>query len=465
MPDWWDKLDRLHAAVVDAEAATAGTFVRWGAQRRFQEALAAERALLVEIGYPSHLDALLSGGRPAGERHDPAAVSVATQALDQAEAHLALLREHADTAAELHRLLGVAGTRLGCAAAAVTPDALRRPRPDPAAAADLAAAMGISGAPEHQLAAIARAWLAEHRGAAESVATAEAEHRVATAAIAAGRAALAAAEVDLAASDLAAREARAQVAVLEAELGNRMAPAADPTTLAATAAAVRDRVGALEARMATAEAEAAGERAAAAAALAAATASLVAAQRAVHDVTTRLNALALRLGQPPARSGDLAADLDTTASALRRAVAAGQPDGGARDIAELAAAATAARAALDRHRDTPPGLVGDAALAEAIRRLLDPAHRVSDVLVEPLGAAADDEARSALLDSIVTAGSGRDVVVVTDDAHVLSWAIELGEDVGGLVPLAALQSGPIRAEEPIQAAPTSRAADPAQPTR
>jgi hypothetical protein len=472
VPEWWDELSRLHAAVVDAEAGVTARLAGKGAHRRLEEAMAAEHAFLEQIGFNSHLDALMSGGRQPGQRRDPAAIAAANDALTQAEADLQTVRHHFAIAeeqrriiAELEHLATEAAERLGRPDAGLhlDPDELRLPRPDPAVAADLASAMGVELAPEPVLADLARTWLAQHATATERLAAAEDEQAGATAEVADRRDALVAARAAVATAEAAARDARRQVEVVEAELGNRMGSVADPVTRAATAAALRDRIGALEARVSSAETEAAEERAGAAAAVAEATAAVAVAQRAVTDTVARMATLAQLVDEAPTRSGDVAADLAATAEHLRAAAeaVAQQIDAEAVGAAEASAAADAARVAHQRHVATPPGTVGDATLAEAVRRLLDPDRRTSDVIAEPLHAAAgSDEAQSALLEAVVAAGQCRPVLVVTDDPRVLGWAIELPAAVGGLVSREALQSAPVPADQPTAPAPAvARRAD------
>lgn len=245
-PPWWDHLAALHAAVVDAESGLRGRFGRSGSQRRLEEAMAAERAFLVEIGQPSHLDALMSGGR-SGDRRDPAVLEAATDALAEAEAEVGRVR-----------------------AAHV-------------AAAALTAALGVDSAPREVLAVLARAWLAEHRRIDGELAAAEAERGSAAGALSDRQSALAGARAALVDLEAAAADARHQVEVLEAELGNRVGPVGDLADPAAATSAMRDRIGALESRISSAEAEAAGQHAAAVAALAAATEALLVARRRAND--------------------------------------------------------------------------------------------------------------------------------------------------------------------------------------
>jgi hypothetical protein len=455
VPEWWGELGRLHTEVVESLAALDGTFGRKAAQRRYEDAVAAERDFLDELGFPSHLDALMAGGRAAGQRRDPAAAGDAARALAEAEATFIQVRtrvdradQHRRIAAELERLRAEAAQRLGVAPADLDPADLRRTRPDPAPAAELAAAMGVTGAPDHQLAAIARAWRAEHDRVVESLPAAEAEQRSAAAALRVARAAADEAAAAARAAEEAADEARREVEVLESELGSRMDAESDPAARAVSAAALRDRIEALEARVTSAESAAADERTGAAAAVAEATVALVDAQRALVDVVTRLTALGQIVDAAPPRTDDLAADLEVLADVLRSSadVAASAIGADVEASAAAGAATEEARAALERHLAEPPGLVADASLAEAVRRLLHPATRATDVVVDPLGAAGDERARTALLEAIIAAGLQRPVIVVTDDPTLLSWAIELSTDVGGLVPLAALQSSRRRAD-------------------
>jgi hypothetical protein len=438
-PDWWEELARLHAAVVDAEAAAGAKRARGGSRKRLEEALAAERVLLDQLGYPSHLDALLSGGRPASGVVDKDALPQAQEALLAAEAELhalydadAVAANHRRARGDVLRLRALGAALLGVGPNEVTPELLREQRPDPTVADELAAVLTASGSPESDRTPVerARAWLDAREHAEASLRELEQERDVA-----ADHIRLLAPDVEAARADAenhasTARTARRQVEVLEAEMVNRMRPAADPATRAATAAALRDHIAALELRIKTAKAEADDAHVAATSTLASATARFDQARRDTDDLARRAGLAARLLPDPPESGDQLLSDLNRLAEALRAAFDSidGELGGMAGSVADAAAEEATLTAALSELRARAADEPEPVDHADALRRLLDPAARLNDVVLDPvLGFEGAD--RQLLLDTLVELGTQRPIVVVDARADLGAWADGLADGV------------------------------------
>lgn len=434
VPDWWDELAALHAEVVDAEAAAGSKRARASSRKRLEDALAAERELLDRLGYPSHLDALLSGGRPVGTNNDPDAIPNTQEALASAEARLhalydaeAFAGKHRRIKADILRSRALGAALLGLTPSEIDPERLRRPRPDLTVTDRLAQALGAAGIEvgptplTHQ----ARAWLTARDTASQRLPAVEVERLRALEAAAELAPQVQAAEATAEERESGARAARRQVDVLEAEMVNRMRPATDPATRAATAAAIRDHIGALEARITTARAEAAGGLDAASSALASATARFDEARRDTDDLSRRAGIAARMLPNPPENSDELLSDLGGLADALRAEYKSVDESLGG--VAAAVAAAANAEADLSaglaelRARDAEDPEPID--FADALRTLLDPLTRSSDVVLDPvtgLGTVAGD----LVLDTLADLARQRPVVVVDTTDDVAAWALD-----------------------------------------
>lgn len=442
-PDWWEELAALHAEVVDAEAAAGAKRARASARKRLEDALAAERELLDKLGYPSHLDALLSGGRPSGSTLDPHALPQAQEMLAAAEARLHALYD-ADAAAANHRRIradilrmrALGAALLGLTPGDIDPSRLRQLRPDPTVADALAATLLASGAEPDDAALVdrARAWLAARETASSRLREVDQELRAAT-----DRIRALASDTDGAnatAEELAsnARTARRQVEVLEAEMVNRMRPAADPATRAATAAAIRDHIAALEARIATAKSEAETGHTTASTVLAAATSRFDNARRDTDDLARRA-VLAARLLPNGIDNGDqLLSDLGALADALREEYKSLDESLG--DLADAVGSAAATEGGLAASlAELRAGSAEDPEPidhADALRRLLDPATRTSDVVLDPADGLRED-ARGPVLDALVDLARQRPIVVVDVENDLGEWALGLESGVAALV--------------------------------
>jgi hypothetical protein len=438
-PDWWEELATLHAAVVDAEAAAGAKRARPSTRKRLEEAIAAERELLDKLGYPSHLDALLSGGRPASAAGDPSALPQVQAELLAAEATLhalydadALAVNHRRTRADILRLRALGAALLGVPPSDVTPDLLREQRPDPSVVDELIAVLTASGSPASDLTPVERAreWLVARDDAEASLQQLERDRDDA-----ADKLRLLIPDVEAARAEAerhaaTARTARRQVEVLEAEMVNRMRPAADPATRAATAAALRDHIAALELRIRTAKTEADDAHVAATSSLASATARFDQARRETDDLSRRAGIAARLLGDPPESGDALLSDLGSLAAALRAQYEAidGGLGGLADGVAEAAAKEAMLTASLAELQARPAHEPEPIDHADALRRLLDPETRLNDVTLDPvLGFEGDD--RQLLLDTLVELGRGRPIVIVDDQVGLSTWVEGLAPGV------------------------------------
>lgn len=431
-PAWWEELTALHAAVVDAEAALGGGLRKGAARRRYEEALAAERAVLDSLGFDSYLDALMSGGRLPGDR-DEDGVRVATEALAQAEQVLAQLHRHLVEGAPLihlldeqHRLRAAAAEVLGCDPGPDAADLLDGHRFVPRAIlGDLAAIAREAGIDTAGVgvADAARRWLAAHDAAHDPHRRAELEER--RAALAADRAATEHAitpaldEADR--SEAAADAASRTTAGLHAELRSRAGDDGRLLERATAARELRDQVAAVEARLAAAETEALEAYAVAAEAVAGAEAAHDRVAQDLAELTRRATRAAADLPADKRPPVDLLTGLVPLGGALRA-----EADAIVDELAEAEAAVLAAEAAAAAP-DEPS--VDDLVLG---LRDAFAAAQAPVVLAEPFAGAPPD-GLERLLDALVAATGDRPAVVVTGDLDVVGWAIGLPADVGALV--------------------------------
>jgi hypothetical protein len=442
-PDWWDELAALHAEVVDAEAAAGSKRARSSARKRLEDALTAERTLLDRLGYPSHLDALLSGGRPAGAVVDPQAVPNAQETLAAAEARLHALYDaeagaasHRRVRADILRQRALGAALLGVTPTEVDPARLRQQRPDPRVADELTGALLEAGDDTRDLPLVdrARAWLAAREQASLRLAELVDEHRATAARVAVLLEEVSAAEADAEARANSARAARRRVEVLEAEMVNRMRPEADPATRAATAAAIRDHIAALEARIGAAKSEADADHTAASTALASATSRFEQARRDTDDLARRAALAARLLSEPPAEPDELLGDLEGLAAALRAEYES--IDAGLGSLADSVASAAAEEAELVAVLDELRARAADdpepVDHVEALRQLLDPELRTSDVVLDPVSGFAG-RARVPVLDALIELAEERPIVVVDDVDDLAAWAQGLRSGVAVVV--------------------------------
>lgn len=447
-PPWWDELARLHAAVVDAEAAAGSGFRGKANRKRLEDALAAERAFLVEIGYPSHLDALMSGGRRAA-RPGPLSIAEAEQAVVEAEQRLFELRSAFNVAAgarrvrsDLARVRALGGALLGLTGGQVTAELLRRHRIDPDATAALWEALAAAGVPTRSgnAAETATAWLLQRqaddgrRASVAAEADAAEARRVAAAALAAQ------ADADAAEYVAAAATAAREVGVIEAELVERAESAIDPAERAARAESLRAEIASLEAGL--------GAEVRAAAAVAPARAAHGAAVERAESLRAELatfeehaRELAAQLDPVHVDPADDLTDLGGLAVALRSEVSRldlAITESG-RGVAGAAARLAASRAALAAHQASGPHEPTAADIAAAAAALLGGDERPTDVLVEP-GLGFGPDGWAVILDQLVAIGSRSPIALVVSDPAFVAWALEQGKRVG-VVPARTVDPG------------------------
>jgi hypothetical protein len=215
---------------------------------------------------------------------------------------------------------------------------------------------------------------------------------------------------------------------------NRMRPASDPATRAATAAAIRDHIAALEARITAAKSEAEAQNTAASTALGSAMARFENARRDTDDLARRA-ALAARLLPSPSDTGEqLLGDLGALADALRKEYKALDESLG--ELADAVAAAANGEAELAASlAELRAGSADDPEPidhADALRQLLDPATRTSDVVLDP-ASGFRGSAREPVLDALVDLGRQRPIVVVDITDDLGAWALRLESGVAALV--------------------------------
>lgn len=455
-PPWWDELARLHAAVVDAEAAAGSGFRGKAGRKRFEEALAAERAFLVEIGYPSHLDALMSGGRKHGApRPGPLSIADAEQALVEAEQRLFELRSAANVAAaarrvrsDLARVRALGGALLGLTGTKVTPELLRRHRIDPTATAAVWEALAAAGVSTRSGNAIetATAWLVQRQATDGRRAALAHEAAAAEALRIEAEAAAARAEVDAAEYLEVAAAARRAVDALERELAERAEAAVDPADRAALAEALRATIADLEGRP-TAEADAAAAAAAVRAAHGVVVDRAEGIRRELATLASRAAELAAQLDPATVDPADDLTDLGGLAVALRSEVSRldlAVTEGG-RAVAGAAARLAASRAALAAHQAGGPADPSAADIAAAVAEILGGDERPTDVLVEP-GLGFGPDGWEVLLDMLAAVGAAAPVAVVTADPAFASWAARQAGKVVEVVQGRSVDPGPSAAD-------------------
>lgn len=452
-PDWWVELNALHAEVADAEAALEGNPLRrHGARRRFEEAVARERARLDELGFESYLDALMSGGRlPAERAADEQRIADAAEQLAAAERRLERLQDDklagepvAERLAERERLVHLATGILATDPGDRVLDLLaEHPAVPPVVIGELADALQVAGVDTTgtSVAEAARRWLTNRAAVTDPNRRAELERRrreLDSERHAVEQALAPARTVAQRAAEEAAAAHRT-VAALESELQARAGDDAQLLERAAAAQALRDQVAALEERLAAAEADALQAWTRAAEQLAAAEAEQQRIERELADLRRRASRAAADLPPEHRPAFDLLTGLAALGGALRAEASA--------LAAQLTDADAAVAAAEEAVSDAGTPVAED--LAGALDGLLA-GGAGPVVLCEPFAglAAATVE---ALLDPLLRASDRRPVVVVTADLTAIGWAIGLPGDTCSLVPA--------RSVEPLLDAAAQRSVD------
>jgi len=448
------ELDAAHAAVHQAEDNTRSRFGGAAARRKHEQAQAAERALLEQRGFGGYLDVVLTGGRAAAV--NPARVAAdrehyAAKAALEALEHTAqqgadlehlqgerarlleqisellgvdpgdnvvpLLRAHRPVAQALQAPLAEALAAVGVHPVGISLDdaaaAYLQANPLPEVAADDDAAVVDDSEREAELAAI------EERWAVLEVELHEAE-----------------AEVDRSAEAL--QMAERSVGAFESELTVRAGEDEQRLHRFAAAEQLRAQIEAVAGTLRRAEEDARQAVDLAAQAVAAAESGFEQSATEIGDLARRTRKLAEELPIDQRPEGDPLRSLLELADRLREHAEVLRPE---IDRAEAAVAtasvqmeeALAARALAGNDDDGP--LAED--LIEGLEALLDEPGDVLLVLDEPF-VGVDKTVRTALLEAVRTSSATRQLVLLTEDAEVLGWAIELPAEEATAIPADAL---------------------------
>jgi hypothetical protein len=468
------EIDAIHEAVLEAEDKASQGFGRAAARRRLEQLRAEEQAVLERHGYGSHLEVVLSGGRPGGgnrlaaEQRLQAAQNRLGSLEDQTSGTpdvVALRAERDRLRAEGIELLGTDPADRFEALLEEHPDV---PQPIVTDLVDALRAVGVApvGVPLDEA---ARAWLAEQselqlarREGRARLAELDDEITRCTSDLEALTTAVTDASTccEQAGADLDA--ARRKVAVLEGELAARAGEDARRLQRLAAAEQLRAQVEAVERTLVRAEAEARAQAEALAASVQAAELAWDRAEAEVAEVIRRLRRCAEELpeGRTPQLVGEPVPDAAPVAAALREE---------ARRLGVASAAADAAvdeaTAVADRSAATVTALrsAGDGPMAtdhaEALERALQGSEAAIVLDDSLLGLVAD--VRAEFLTRLVDLAEHRRIVLLTAEPEVLGWAIELPAEHGMTVPAARLvtvDGGAAAAPRPT--APTDHASAP-----
>jgi len=443
----WAALDAAHAAVVRAEKRAEHGFRRAAAHRALAEARQAERSLLDRHGWVSYLEVMITGGLFTAEQMSnepasslPAALDVLADLRARAannERLIALENEHAQLVARAKALLGVDP---GDQAVALLEAHRHIPVADLAALVAALEAVGVRPL-GNSVVDTARAWLSDVRAAISLAAGLDnqiAELDARDAALAAAASA-AAGEGESAAGML--ESARRAANTMESELAARAGGDADRPGRTAEAHRLRNQIEAVVSALDGAETMAQGELDAAAVASSEAdrewdraTGVMAAAGRRAHDLATALPPESRPTLGPRPLDG-----LSELADALRErarqhehelALAADVMTRTTNDVDRAAAELHTSRALLDV---TPQPID----LGDALTELLA-AGRTRPTVFDADFEGTAPTARNALLAATVRASNTQQVVVLTDDADVLGWAIGLPLSVAAVTAAAAL---------------------------
>lgn len=454
------ELDAAHDAVLAAEDRTERRIGAAAARKRLEQARAAERALLEQYGFASYLDVTLSGGRANEHGGDRLAAERAyLAALAQRDALLAVLETSPDLAylqnerARLHahtvELLGVEPGEAALHLLGAHPllprtvvDGLRT------ALADVGIEpVGVS------LAEAAARWVDDQDAAAEARGR-EREH--------ADQAVrhleeLTTRQAELSVVHQSAQQAEAHAAeqlelalrsvgAFEAELSMRIGEDAPRLQRFAAAEQLRTQVEALASTLARAEADArsALDRTAEQTAQAEVAVDRAAAVLTEHARKVRRLSAELPIDQRP--EGDPLSALEVLAERLEAHATVLEPE-----ISAAEAVATAAGQRLDEAmavaQAASTGLEG--ALVEdvhdALAQLLDDRADQVVLLDEPFAGVGAD-VLTHLLEVVLERSAHGSLVFLTEDADVLSWAIELSADLAAVVPADSLVTAPDRTQ-------------------
>lgn len=445
-------LDAAHETVLAAEERTGKRRGAGAAQQRLEEARAAEQALLAQHGFDSYLDLMLSGGRRnvdsdqrlAAERDCMAAVT-------ERDALLAALQTSPDLdylhseAARLHahttELLGVDP------AEAAIPLLRAHPLLPASIVEGLRDALADAGIRPRGvgLAETAARWVDQQDEASAARERGRAASGRAAVPLAAVQARLVALTEELADAEHAEAHAAEQlemslrsVGAFEAELSVRAGEDAQRLKRFAAAEQLRTQVSALSATLARAESDAREAVEATSTKVGEAEVALdrAAAVLTEHARTARRLAAEIPIDQRP--EGDPLTTLRSLAEGLEAHAVLLAPEVRNAEAA-VDAASAAVDAALAVAEAASTGKEGPLAedLRDGLQRVLESHPDRLIVLDEPFGG-VEDAIRPGLLEIVLDRSAAGSLVLLTEDAGLLGWAIELPADVGAAMPTDAI---------------------------
>jgi hypothetical protein len=473
-------IDAAHAKVVQLEERSDRRLGAGSARRHLESARAEERALLDRFGFDSYLAVVLTGGRSvttaperlAAERSYLAAKANRNRVL----AALQLTPEREYLESERARLLTHAVEVLGVDPGERVIELLRaHPFVDRSYVEDLRDAMAQVG--RHPvgtaLDVAAGEWLqaqdehaARWHDAHDAAARADQERAEITERAAQLEVELVAARDAQAQARAAADVAGRSVGTFENELSARADEDANRIKRFAAAEQLRHQVEALTATLTRAEQAAREALDEATEAVVAAEVALDRAQSATTEVSRTARALAGRLPIDQRPEGEHLGSLGLLADRLRAHALVVEPE---IEAARDAVAAASVRVAEARAEAEAAGTGDDGPreidLRDGFAAMLEDRGGAPVVLDEPF-TGVDDITRAALLALLVERQSEAPVVLLTNAAEVLGWAIELPAADGTVAPADSLLN-PLRSLADTQGTHPIRAlrdADPTAPT-
>jgi hypothetical protein len=445
-------LEAAHDIVLRAEERVDRRIGAGAARRRLEQAREAERALLDHHGFASHLQVVLSGGRASV---DSTARLVAERALLTATAEREALLAALEVSPEVEYLqthrarleahaIDVLGIDPGQDVVALLRAHPRMPLSIVEGLRDALRNVGIVPVGVG-LADAAQQWLADH----DAEAAERDRHRERSGNLAVQLAAMAARRVDLLSEIAATEQAEAQAAeqlelsmrsvgAFEAELSVRAGEDAQRLKRFAAAEQLRSQVDALGITLVRAENDARGVLEHINTQVAEAEVVVDRSTAALTDQVRRARRLASELPIDQRPEGDPLETLPQLADRLRSHAVVLEPEILAAERA-LARANEQLDAAVEIAQATTNGLEGPLAedLRDGMIDLLDALGDDLVVLVEPF-AGLEPALRDELLGLVVERSNTAATVLLTEDADLLGWAIELPAAVGTAVPADAL---------------------------
>lgn len=449
-------IDAAHAELLEAEEVVTRRRVTGAAKRRLDQARDAERGLLDQHGFGSYLDVVLTGGRSVAS--DPGR-EVAEREHFEAKLAVEALRRSAPSSpdavrlrAERDRLLDKISDLLGVDPGDAVVDLLRSHRPvSSMLQAELRDALALAGIRPVgvSLEAAAESFLSVHPLPDDDdldlidAATHGDPSRVELAAIEARTAALegelatAEAEVDRTAEAL--QMAERSVGAFESELTVRAGEDLSRLQRFAAAEQLRAQIEAVASTLRRAEESARTDLAEVERSVGAAEAAFDQASADLSDLARRARQLAEELPIDQRPEGEVLGSLDVLAERLRGHADVIQPE---LDQAEVALAAATRRMdeALDAAQALGPKGAGPIAedLADGLADLLAVEPQGAVLLLDEPFVGVDSGVRGQLLEQVREASAGRQLVLLTADADVLGWAIELPAEEAAALPADAL---------------------------